>query len=139
MERVADLTFSPDSPPQAVAPGIVVKSVRYETALSPSNRFETHRNQVDIQVPVEGAERIAVVCASHLTPESGGWNAEEDVSFYEKPGANCPPPSMVSLAKGGALILFPDDAHLCGYPADSTPDPLKKFVFKVDRRLWAAT
>ncbi|MEQ1843513.1 MAG: YhcH/YjgK/YiaL family protein [Verrucomicrobiales bacterium] len=117
-----------------VTDGIAVKRVHYQTFPVSKCRFDTHRNQVDVLVGVQGGEKIHLAHRALLTPSSE-WNEREDVIFYQPPAEI---QESTTIQPGRIVVLFPTDSHRCG-TLDGVHPEITKLVFKVDRKLWGST
>lgn len=132
LKAVPSIDFSAGN--QRIAPGIDVKAVEYETASPSLCIFETHREHVDVQVCLEGRERIWLQRRSELT-ESTEYDEKGDVIFYDNPEGST---DSLTMTPGSVLVLYPDDAHRCGEQIGDAGVKLRKLVFKVHRDLWTA-
>lgn len=130
LEALPGLQFSSGN--QSIGSGIEVKSVEYRTAQPSPCTFETHRDHIDVQVCLEGRERILLERRSNLVA-AGEWDEKGDVIFYENPER---PGGVVTMTPGSVLVLFPEDAHRCGEQVGEESESLRKFVFKVPRSMW---
>jgi biofilm protein TabA len=97
----------------------------YETKAPEQAKWETHRRYADIQVLIEGAERMDYADAeglSVLTP----YDSAKDAGFYS------PPPEFVSLIVRPRTfaIFLPQDAHRPTV-AVTGPETIRKIVVKV--------
>jgi YhcH/YjgK/YiaL family protein len=90
-------------------------------------KLETHRKYVDIQVLLSGTEVIEIFSKEGLTV-SEPYNPDRDVEFYQKPDSTH---ARVTLEPGQFLVFFPDDAHMPCLMAGTSPEPVKKVVFKI--------
>ena len=91
-------------------------------------RFETHRNMIDIQVPVSGTEEHGWCPRADLPVAD--YDATIDMTLHD-PQAPATIPSLAStyftLRPGQFAIYFPTDGHA---PAITTTT-LRKAIFKV--------
>lgn len=95
----------------------------YETKEAADCFIECHRKYIDVQVVIEGVERVGVChrsgCdASPYDEEKDFQKLEGDVDF-------------VTLGTGSFMIFFPDDAHMPKVKHGEDPETVKKAVFKV--------
>ncbi len=90
-----------------------------------TTRFEAHRNYIDVQYIVSGAERMlwAPVCS---VEECETYNPEKDVAFYNLSEENN---MAVDLYSGGFAVFYPHDAHSPEHPLSD--DEVLKIVFKI--------
>lgn len=86
----------------------------------PEARLETHRQMIDIQVPLSGTEEHGWSPLSSL-PEAA-YDEASDISFYDGAASIYYHVSPMQMT-----IYFPEDAHA---PA-ITPVTLRKAIFKV--------
>lgn len=70
-------------------------------------RWESHRNYIDIQYLIEGAETIGFQQAAAMRTEEP-YSAEKDIAFYRDNGKGF----FVPLAPESFVICFPQDAHM---------------------------
>lgn len=97
----------------------------YETRPAAERRFEAHRKYIDVQVVLEGEERID----ASLEPELKPWTEYDDARdlvFLEEPGDYA---SLV-LRPGLFAVFFPHDVHRPGCSIRE-PARVRKLVFKV--------
>lgn len=83
-------------------------------------RLETHRDFIDIQIPLSGTEIMGYTPADEL-PQAE-YNAEKDITFYEGLAE-----SYVSVKPGMFAIFFPQDGHAPGI----TETGVRKVIVKV--------
>ena len=84
--------------------------------------LETHREMIDIQIPLSGDETYGYTPAANL-PDAA-YNAEKDITKFGDMAAE----SYVTCHPGMFVIFFPQDGHapcIAGVPA------FKKAIFKV--------
>lgn len=84
--------------------------------------IETHRNMIDIQIPLDGPETYGYTPLSDL-PEAQ-YNAEKDITKYPDLMAE----SFIDCQPGMFAIFFPQDGHA---PCISMFPEIKKAIFKV--------
>jgi len=82
--------------------------LRYTTGDAADSRFETHRNYVDLQYTLAGAETIDWAPRASLAND-GDYDAERDLLFHH-PG---PVYGSAVKAAGYFSIYTPVDAHRC--------------------------
>lgn len=83
--------------------------------------FETHKNMLDIQIPLDNEETYGYLPLEKL-PEAA-YNADKDVTKY--PGAVAS--AYVTCQPGEFAIFFPQDGH---QPCIGTGD-IHKAIFKI--------
>lgn len=85
-------------------------------------RLETHRDFIDIQIPLSGTEIMGYTPAAACQPADAPYQAEKDITFFEGPAE-----SYLEVKPGMFAIFFPQDGHAPGI----TPDGVKKIIIKV--------
>ena len=100
----------------------------YETKPMATSKFEAHREFIDVQLILSGAEIIGVTPTATMTDADriGEYNAEKDVEFYGVKGDF----EKLQLSDGDFAILYPEDAHMPGVH-ETEPVHIKKIVLKV--------
>jgi len=98
----------------------------YDTKAAADCRYEAHKNYIDIQYIVSGAEIINAFEISKGT-ESDEYNQVKDVVHYN------PVCGAVSglLTAGEFGIYMPHDVHMPQIAKDDKPSAVKKIVVKV--------
>ena len=95
----------------------------YETRDPKEIDWETHKKYIDIQILINGEERIGYTWLDNLTLEKD-YNTEKDIMFFRGNG------EYITLKKGFFTIFFPHDAHKPGLNTDKKMN-VKKLVIKV--------
>ncbi len=85
-------------------------------------RIETHRNYIDIQIPVSDVEEMGYTPTVDCQPANAPYNAEKDITFYEGKTE-----TYIKVKPGMFAIFFPQDGHAPGI----TPTGVKKVIVKV--------
>lgn len=85
--------------------------------------FEFHRKYIDIHVPMNVTEQIAI-CATDSAPQGTDFNLEKDFGFFHAEDV-----AVVNVPAGWFCICFPEDAHEPLIGDESTV--IRKLVFKV--------
>lgn len=85
-------------------------------------KLETHRDFIDIQIPLSGTEIMGYTAAVDCNPADAAYNAEKDITFFEGEAE-----SYIAVKPGMFAIFFPQDGHAPGI----TPDGVKKVIVKV--------
>lgn len=106
---------------------IFARVMSYQTKSREEIAFEAHKEYIDIQTVLDGAEGIVWLPVRSLTVRQS-YDAANDVEFYEAPPII---PLRVDLSKGKFAALFPSDAHAAQLHVDGMPSRLKKVVVKV--------
>lgn len=68
--------------------------------------YESHRNYIDIQYMVNGAEKIGVVDYKNCVTEEA-YDEKRDIEFLDFEGED----EYCSLKEGEFVVLYPNDAH----------------------------
>lgn len=85
--------------------------------------METHRNMIDIQIPLDEEETFGYIPLEDL-PTDIPYNAEKDITKYpDQPGS-----SYVTCRPGMMAIFFPQDGHA---PCIAAVPEIRKAIFKV--------
>ncbi|TVY11172.1 YhcH/YjgK/YiaL family protein [Paenibacillus cremeus] len=96
----------------------------YETRDHNQGFWEAHRSYIDIQVMLQGTERMGVAYAGHLTTTEDHLE-EKDYKVLAGDG------DFVDVKEGCFTIFYSDDAHMpCLTPAGGV-QTVKKAVFKI--------
>lgn len=98
----------------------------YNTKLTADAKFEGHRNYIDIQFMVSGAEIMKWADISKMT-ENVPYNPDKDCQFYA-PNEDA---AAGTVEAGEYAIFFPHDIHMPCVSLNETPAPVKKIVVKV--------
>lgn len=85
-------------------------------------KLETHKEYIDIQIPLTGTEMMGYTPAVDCIPADAPYNAEKDITFFEGLAE-----SYLSVKPGMFVIFFPEDGHAPGI----IPDSIKKVIVKV--------
>ena len=103
----------------------------YDTAAPESGLFESHRDYVDVQSVLEGAEGFECAFADTLEVATP-YDTQKDAAFYTRAApAHC----RVDVRPGTFVLLYPDDAHLAGLIVDGDSERVKKVVVKIRKEL----
>ena len=85
-------------------------------------KLETHKDYIDIQIPLSGTEIMGYTAAQDCLPVDAPYNAEKDITFFEGLAED-----YIAVKPGMFAIFFPQDGHAPGI----TPDGVKKIIVKV--------
>lgn len=88
-------------------------------------RWESHRNYIDIQYIIEGAESIGFQQTAAMRPEEP-YSPEKDITFYRDNQKGF----FVPLMPESFVICFPQDSHM-PLVCSGTPRRIRKAVVKV--------
>lgn len=101
---------------------IYARALTYTTRVPEKGVWEAHRSYIDLQVMVQGAERICYAPLSQLAP--GAYDEAKD--FWRLSGEG----DSVTLPEGSFMLLWPGDGHMPCL-AVGEPEPIKKVVVKI--------
>lgn len=97
----------------------------YDTHDPAPDRFEAHRNYVDLQIVVSGAERVLMAPRTPCLEVAQPYDEARDIEFVRAGGESIP------LYAGQFLVIFPHEAHQPGcHPASGT-SRVRKIVVKM--------
>ena len=99
---------------------------RYPSKAAEACRFEAHRDYIDIQMVISGAELMEVRTREGLAVAEP---YKPDIEFYANPEAG--EYDTLLLVPGAAAILFPEDAHKPCVAIEGVPIAVHKIVLKV--------
>lgn len=85
-------------------------------------KLETHREFIDIQIPLSGVEVIGYTAATDCIPADAPYSVEKDITFFEGLAE-----TYITVKPGMFAIFFPQDGHAPGI----TPDGVKKVIVKI--------
>lgn len=85
-------------------------------------KLETHKDYIDIQIPLSGTEIMGYTAAEDCLPADAPYNAAKDITFFDGLAE-----SYVEVKPGMFAIFFPQDGHAPGI----TPVGVKKVIVKV--------
>lgn len=94
-----------------------------EYCTKPDGFPEAHKKYIDVQVVLEGVERLDFACIDGLQVKDE-YNPERDIMFYHKPEIL----NSVYLTPGKFVLLEPHDAHA---PQLGNGERVKKVVVKI--------
>jgi len=106
--------------------GVRVRVMEYPTKSREEARYESHRDTIDLQYTIKGAEGIEVTPTSLLKPE-GDYDAGKDFQFYGDPSVS---EARIDNVEGRFTILFPQDAHMPQLRVGDIPN-VRKLVVKI--------
>ncbi len=107
--------------------GIFARVMTYATRPPEEARLEAHREYVDVQTVIAGAEGIEWFPVQDLAVQTP-YDLATDVAFYHRPG---PAPARVDVVPGTFVVLFPRDAHMPQLAVDGVRGSVKKAVVKI--------
>lgn len=120
--RTTDFSSLADGPYEVEGKELFFSLQSYES--KPANLTpEAHRDYIDIQFLVEGAEKVGVAPLEDMLEEVDG-RPESDIWFYRGPV------DELTLSGDRFAVFFPGDAHAPGI-ALGQPAPCRKCIVKV--------
>ena len=114
-------------------PGLYALVMRYDTRGPDGGVLEAHDAHIDVQMSLEGSERIDWFPRGSLRIRAP-YDAAKDVVLFDRPGDA---PASVDNLPGRITVLFPEDAHMAQQCGAAPPAPVKKVVVKVPVALLA--
>lgn len=101
---------------------------RYLTKDSKDNKWETHREYIDVQFVLSGEESIGYAPINQLTLIDG-FTEGNDIAFYKGPENY----TITVLSQGMFAIFYPEEGHLpcC---ISETASNVTKIVFKIKNK-----
>lgn len=120
--------FDPDSPEGRIdieGDGIFALPQSYQTRPTEQARFEAHRQYIDIQLVLSGAEGMGWAFAGDLKI-SEEYDRDRDVLFFESPGNF----TRLEVFPRSFALFYPSDAHAPGLALPGW-EKVKKVVVKI--------
>ncbi len=99
----------------------------YTTKNITDGKFEAHNSYIDIQILLEGKERIYYTSTSSVSVDTP-YNSEKDIKFYSDKITKF---DFVTLDGTNFAMIFPHEAHAPQVSIDSIQTEVKKVVVKV--------
>lgn len=96
----------PDDVHEVEGREIFAKVASYETSPAEERKFETHKYYADVQVILEGKERMDVSLEQDLEP-LGDYRDDDDVVKVKAPDTY----SSLAMIPGMFAVFFPQDVH----------------------------
>lgn len=103
----------------------------YKTTLPQTAILESHRNYVDIQTVIVGAECFECSFRDDLTV-SVPYDKSKDIELYKR---IIPGHTRVNVIPGIFVMLYPHDAHMAGLMINEQEKIVKKVVVKIKTEL----
>lgn len=94
----------------------------YETKAA--GRIEAHNRYIDVQVVMDGVERIDYMDRALLESDDS-FNNDKDIGFFKGDG------DPVAVREGEFAIFFPGDGHAPGLSLGEKSCKVRKAVYKV--------
>ena len=73
-------------------------------------KLETHKDYIDIQIPLSGTEIIGYTAAQDCLPVDAPYNAEKDITFFRRTGRE-----LYCSEARNVCYLFPSGRACSGY------------------------
>ncbi len=104
---------------------VYVNCMEVNTDLAENKQYETHQEYLDIQIDLQGAERL--LTGDSFSMSMNEYNAESDCALGQA-SACCD----CVIGPDNFVICMPGEPHMPGV-AVHEPSPVKKCVFKVHK------
>lgn len=118
----ADLAALPDGRYDIDGDAVYALVQRYTSKLPGEGRWEAHQRYADLQIVVEGEERVGYGQMGRFT--RGAYDPAKDVEFLTGDA------DFVRLTAGEFIVLWPGEVHMPGMAAGA-PTTVKKIVVKI--------
>lgn len=102
---------------------LFINFAHYQTKIQDQCAWEAHRRYIDIQLMVEGEEKMGHAFQDTLQIKQP-YASSQDVEFYSGQG------QLITFAPNTFAIYFPHDAHQPGVMLDA-PGSVRKAVAKI--------
>ena len=86
------------------------------------SKLETHKQFIDIQIPLSGTETMGYTAAKDCSPANAIYDSEKDITFFEGLADD-----YLTIKPGMFAIFFPQDGHAPGISSTG----VKKIIVKV--------
>ncbi len=120
--RNSDLEKLPVGKIELDGSNLFVSVVDITGKTSEEARMETHRNYIDIQVPVGNTETMGWIAAEKLQKPTSDYSAEKDITFFADKAS-----VFLTVQPYEFAVFFPEDGHQPGI-AEGT---YRKIIVKV--------
>ena len=110
-----------------ICDGMYANIDEYVPKIIDNCRFEAHKKYIDIQLLLEGVERLDYMAVENLKI-SEAYNEERDIMFFENSKEL---PDSVILKSGKFALIYPHEAHKPQILIDNKPTKVKKVVVKI--------
>lgn len=118
---------SPEGETRLDGDAVFARVMAYRTRGPEDAVLESHRNYVDVQTTLDGAEGIEWFPRGSLARKQE-YDAERDFELWHRPG---PAPARADMFPGMFCVLFPEDAHMAQQIVGETPREIRKAVVKI--------
>lgn len=96
----------PDGRYEIESENIFAQVSSYETSPASQNSFEIHRKYTDVQIVIEGEEKIEVSLSTELK-EAGDYDETKDKATMESPRDQ----ASLAMRRGYFAVIYPNQAH----------------------------
>jgi YhcH/YjgK/YiaL family protein len=103
----------------------------YKTFSPDKALFEAHREYIDIQMVLVGAEGFECGFCDDLTVDTP-YDNSTDIAFFKR---SVPGQTRVDVSPGTFVMLYPHDAHMPGLMIGNEEKVIKKVVVKIKKEL----
>ena len=103
---------------------------RYTPRGDDDQAWETHERYADVQLMIQGTERIGVLPHCRATKVQTPYDAERDATFYQ-PATDQDTPVWLAMTPGHFAIFLPQDLHAPSLRLNGGTEPVTKAVVKV--------
>ena len=122
-----DVLKLPEGDIEIKGKNLYVKVLRYIPKDADENNFETHKIYTDVQMIINGEEKMQVVNSKYLQ-EITEYNKESDFQFFSAQKYI----SDIIVRRNEFVVFFPEEPHKPGCSYQQKKDkPILKLVFKV--------
>lgn len=110
-EFVKNTDFSNIEPGKIEIDGdlLFVNNAQITGKTSEDAKMETHRDYIDIQIPLTQSETMGWIPACDLKQPNGEYNEVKDITFFHDKAT-----AFVNVEPGQFAIFFPEDGHQPG-------------------------
>lgn len=95
-------------------------------------RYEAHKDYIDIQATLIGAEGMEWCPLGLLSPKTE-YNSDKDVTFFELPQN---PRGRIDVFPGQFALFFPEDVHMPQLIVENCDSSVVKIVIKIRKTLF---
>ena len=106
---------------------VYARVMAYPTRGPADSKLESHRNYIDVQTTLDGAEGIEWFPRGSLV-RTHEYDPVNDFELWQRPGS---PPARADMFPGMFCVLFPEDAHMAQQIVGGTPADIRKAVVKI--------
>lgn len=99
----------------------------YSTKTIQNSKFESHDKYIDIQLLLNGVEKIYIRSREDLK-EKAPYSTEKDITFYSNPVEGS---DYVTLDGSNFVMIYPHEAHAPQVAINNNPSNVKKAVVKI--------